>query len=389
MATGTSKISPISRAHLRPVKRSAVLQMARQLRLFSRAQVVEYTGLSATTVTHLVRELLDEGYLTEAGAGESHGGRPQSMLRFEAEAELVIVIDLHPGRIEAVLADWDSHPVTKPITRPIQDLVEDLVRTVKELSVGRESRVKAVAVAVPGVASGSGGQVRLAPMIGLVDGQPLGDLLRERVDLPVVVDNDVNLMVVGEHVAGAAQDLDDILLVHVGEGGIGAAIMIDGKVRQGASGVAGEIGFLPLGSHASPIDGIGQFEREWSAQGITQKAVALQIPIGEGSIVRQLETRASTDSATGDLMTQVLTAWSQAITAVICALDPGRVLLSGEAANIGKSSLKFMVDEVARCVPGATDIRIAAIGSGALLQGAVRRAFDAHDSYMYSSILTQ
>ena len=372
--------SPISRSLSRSVKHNAVLSYARSARVFSRAQLAEHTGLSASTITHLIRELLDQGYLAEVGAGESRGGRPQSMLEFQPAAELVIVIDLHPGRLEASLLDWNGDAVAEAIIRPIVDLVDDMVAVVAEFSANHGEAVKAVAVAVPGVASGARGEVRLAPSIGLVDDQPLGELLQSRIELPVVVDNDVNLIVVGEHVAGAAQDVDDILLVHVGDGGIGAALMIDGRVRQGASGVAGEIGFLPLGQPEPPANGIGAFESRWSASAISEAAAQLIPALNGGSIIRQLEERAAEDAAARELLDSVIAAWSKAVVAVVCVLDPGRVLLSGEAAQLSERSLEWISADVARYAPGSTDIRVAAIGPRALLHGAVRRAFDAHDN---------
>lgn len=368
--------SPVSRARSRSVKRTAVLNAARSERRVSRAGLVELTGLSAASITHLVRELIDEGYLAEAGAAESRGGRPQSILEFRPDAELVVVVDLRRGRVETVLADWDGTPVAEPVIRPLEHLVDDVVAAVAELTAGHGTRVKAVSVAIPGVAAGSAGQVRLAPAIGLLDGQPLGDHLRDRIGLPVVVDNDVNLMVVGEHVAGAAQDVDDVLLMYVGDDGIGSSLMIEGRVRQGASGVAGEIGFLPLGAPVPPVDGVGGFERAWSAEGVARQA---GLPAGT-ALVPELERRAGSDPRVAELLDGVARHWAHAVVAAVCVVDPGRVLLGGAASELGPATLAAVTDEIARLAPGPVDVRIAALGSRALLHGAVRRAFDAHDS---------
>lgn len=373
------KDSPISRERSRSVKRHAVLAEARRHRVVSRAQLAGFTGLSPTTVTHLVRELIGEGYFRELGSGESRGGRPMSMLEFNPQADLVVIVDLHPGRIEATLVDWDGSAAADAVHLPLGNLVADIDAAAKKFTSEHDGRVRAISVAIPGVASGASGQVSLAPAIGLIEGQPLGKLLREATGLPVVVDNDVNLIMVGEHAAGAAKDVDDIVLVHVGDGGIGAALMIDGRLRRGAAGVAGEIGFLPLGAAQPPRDGIGAFEAQWSVRGISAMATP---PLGAEpgrTVIAELEARAGADPDARELLETVLVAWAWAVISAVCVLDPSRVLLSGEAADISEPSLRRLRQEVARYAPGPTVIERASLGKAALMHGAARLAFEAYE----------
>lgn len=385
METETARQSPISKAHSRHVKLSLVLGEARRHRVVSRAQLAELTGLSPSTVTHIVRELLADGYFTEIGAGRSRGGRPMSMLEFNPAADLVAVVDVRADRVVGSLADWDGtvqHTRTGDVTGGLVDAVVGLI---EELDRERPGRLRAVCVAIPGVASGSGGQVSLAPDIADVDGQPLGEMMQQRTGYPVVVDNDVNLIAVGEHAAGAAVGSDDVLLVHVGETGVGAAVLLGGTLWHGRSGVAGEIGFLPLETGDLPEGGVGPFERRWSGRAIAGRAAALGLHSTADRLIADIEAVAETDNGFAELLEAILTAWCRAIVAVVCVLDPGRVLLSGLAADLSDAALDRLRRAVTARAPGATQISRTGLGPAALHHGAVRRAFDAHDSLTSSN----
>lgn len=367
--------SPISRTRFREIKRQVAIGFAREHGRFSRAQLAEATGLSAATVTRLIRDLLAEGYVVETGAGPSSGGRPQTMLEFQAGNELVAVVDLHDGEIDAALRDWHGDVHGEGVRQPLGDLRRDLPRVIGTLREQVGSRLKATAIAIPGVAMGREGEIRLAPSIARGEGPALGAALLETLEMPVVVDNDVNLMVVGEHVAGAAVDTDDVFLAHIGATGIGAALMIDGVVRRGARGSAGEIGFLPLGSAVAPSSEVGAFESEWALDALHRRADTILGP-GSGPVLERLRTAQA--PAAQELLLDALHAWGRAIAAAVCLLDPARVLLSGP--QLTERDLEVLIEETARFVPGEVDVRPAAIGPRALHLGAARRAFDAHDA---------
>jgi len=356
------------------------MQYARQARVFSRMQISEETGLSPSTVTHVVRRLIDEGHLAEAGTVKASGGRPQALLEFRPESEVVAVVDVRRGRIDTVLADWYGTSVARADAELTADALVDIETCVSSLARSAAVEIRAVCVAIPGVAS-EGGQVRLAPSVGIADGQPLGDQLRSRLRVPVVVDNDVNLMVVGEHVAGAAKDAADIALIHVGESGIGCGLMVDGKVRHGASGVAGEIGFLPLGTPRPPREGVGSFEAQWSGDGIARAAAGLGVNASTAvEALSALQSAGSDDPAVTALLAQVVEAWAAAAVSTICVLDPELVLFSGIATRLSERLRDDLFATVAAYIPGTNAMRMARLGEDALLEGAVRRAFDAYDA---------
>lgn len=367
--------SPVSRERSREIKRLSVISAAREARLLSRGDLVELTGLPPGTLTALVRELIAEGYLIERGPGVNTTGRPRAMLEFNPRAELVAAVSLEPHRISCEIADSNGAVMAHRSARLGGDVVETVCQFVLELVGSNRPSLRGVAIAVPGVSSD--GAVRLAPSVGLVEARPIGQSVERELGVPVLVDNDVNLMAAGEQVAGAGKDVGDLLLVHVADG-IGAGLILDGKVRRGASGAAGEVGFLPL----APTDdrsyaGIGPFEARWSANAIAERVVSLHPGRRPESPVSELIQLATTSAAARAYLDEVLDAWARLIISCACVVDPGRVLLSGAAAHLDDAALAQLQGLVSAKAPAATEVRRAILGDQAVLHGAISHALSA------------
>ncbi|WP_329101023.1 ROK family protein [Micromonospora sp. NBC_01699] len=370
----TPPVSPISRERSKEIKRSSVISTARQVRVLSRAELTELTGLSPATLTPLVRELIAEGYLIERGPGTSRAGRPRAMLEFNPRAELVAAVALEPARISCEIADSDGEVIAHRVVRFSGDIVDTVCRSVPELAGDGLPALRGIAIAAPGVSSG--GAVRLAPSVGLVEGRPVGESVQQRLGVPVVVDNDVNLMAAGEHAVGAGADVADLLLLHVADG-IGAGLVLDGHVRRGAGGAAGEVGFLPLDPAPQGHDGVGPFEERWSANAIAERVVALRPGRRPVRPVQTLVELSRTDDAAARYLDEVLRAWARLIVACVCVVDPGRVLLSGAAAQLDDPALERIQALVAEAAPATTEVRRALLGDRAVLHGAISYALSA------------
>ncbi|MFJ5664133.1 ROK family transcriptional regulator [Micromonospora chalcea] len=367
--------SPVSRERSREIKRLSVILAARQARRLSRVDLAEMTGLSAATVTALVRELVAEGYLIERGPGAPTTGRPREMLEFNPRAELVAALSLEPPRISCEIADSEGAVIAHRVARLGANVVETVCEFVLDLVGDNLPSLRGVAIAVPGVSSN--GAVRLAPSVGLVEAWPIGESVQRRLGVPVVVDNDVNLMAAGECVAGAGADVANLLLIHVADG-IGAGLVLDGKVRRGASGAAGEVGFLPLGGATERrYSGVGDFEARWSVNAIAERVVALNPGRRPDSPVRELSRLAATSAPARDYLDEVLGAWAGLILSCACVVDPGLVLLSGAAAELDDAALDQLQTLVSARTPAPTEVRRATLGDQAVLHGAISYALSA------------
>lgn len=351
-----------------------MISAARQVRVLSRAELTELTGLSPATLTPLVRELIGEGYLVERGTAASRAGRPRALLEFNPRAELVAAVSLEPARIICEIADSDGAVIAHRTARLGGDIVDTICQFVPELVGDAMPSLRGVAIAIPGVSSG--GAVRLAPSVGLVGWQPIGEHVGRRLGVPVVVDNDVNLIAAGEHSAGAGVDVADLLLLHVTDG-IGAGLILDGRTRRGATGAAGEVGFLPLDPAARGHDGVGPFEERWSESAIAERVVALAPGRRPAEPVRTLVALAATDPSAAAYLDGVLDAWARLIVSCVCVVDPGRVLLSGAAAQLDDAAIDRLQRLVDGWAPAATEVRRAVLGDRAVLHGAVSYALSA------------
>ncbi len=343
--------------------------------MLSRVDLAERTGLPPATLTALVRNLIAEGYLIERGPGASTNGRPRTMLEFNPRAELVAAVSLEAPRISCEIADSNGVVIAHRTARMGGDVVETVCQFVLELVAGSRPSLCGVAIAVPGVSAD--GAVRLAPSVGLVEALPIGQSVQRNLGVPVVVDNDVNLMAAGEQVAGAGKDVDDLLLLHVADG-IGAGLILDGKVRRGKSGAAGEVGFMPLFAAADrSYGGVGPFEALWSANAIAERLVSLNPGRRPESPVRELVELAARSAAARSYLDEVLDAWARLIISCACVVDPGRVLLSGAAAELDDAALAQLQGLVTAKVPAPTEVRRAVLGGQAVLHGAISYALSA------------
>ncbi|WP_203453761.1 ROK family protein [Jiangella aurantiaca] len=366
------------RERSREIKRSAVISAARQARLLSRSQLTELTGLSPATLTPLVRELIAEGYLIERGAESSRAGRPREKLEFNPRAELVAAVALQPHQARCEIADSDGSVIAHDDVPLGPDIVATICDVVPRLAGAGRPELRGVAVAVPGVTAD--GEVRLAPSVGVVETRSIGEGIRERLGVSVVVDNDVNLMVAGEHAAGAGSDVRDLMLLYVTDG-VGAGLMLDGRVRRGASSAAGEVGFMTLDRDAHTRDGVGAFEARWSESAIARHLDDAGIDRDGAGPVTALVTAAAGEgpAAAGAraYLDEVLVAWSRLVISCACVVDPGRVLLSGAAAELDDAALARLQELVDADVPAPVEIRRGALGERAVLHGAISSALTA------------
>lgn len=355
------------------MRRAVVVDKVRELGLCSRTQIVNETGLSPSTITHVVRELMAEGVLQEVGSGESRGGRRTTLLRFQEMAELVGFVEVKDQGMTVSIAGWNGD-VVQQMSIPTQ--VESIATAIHDVRDSLPGTLRAVCLAVPGIASETNGEVGLAPALREIGSDSLSRL-GQLIDVPVVVDNDVNLILLGEHAAGVGAEHQDIALLHVASEGIGAALMLDGAVRTGAHGSAGEVGFLPLTAGGFHKDDMGAFEASWSGDGLRRRLADLGIETRDDvPHLRTLVRHASRNPAAAELLTEAIDAWVRAAVSIVCVVDPAVVILSGEIAAADDELIEQARLQFRRYWPKDIPL-IRSRTPSAMLLGGVRRGFAA------------
>lgn len=237
----------------------AILRLVREGRASTRAEIGELTGLARSTVTQRVEQLLAERLLVPAGEAASTGGRPSRVLAFNRGAGLVLAADLGATHSRVALCDLGGELLAEAAAdRAIADGPEPVLRWVEatfdDLLAGAGRRVgglSGVGIGVPGPVEFATGRPVAPPIMPGWDGYPIATRLGARFGVPVLVDNDVNIMALGEHWAGWGE-VEHLLFVKVGTG-IGCGIVAGGRIHRGAQGAAGDLGHIRITGDESVI----------------------------------------------------------------------------------------------------------------------------------------
>jgi glucokinase-like ROK family protein len=229
----------------------AVLDGVRLGRARSRADLVLETGLSRGVVAQRVGELLDRGLITEGDVGPSTGGRPPRQLAFRGDAGHVLVADLGATSIDVAVTTLDGR-ILAHIDEPadVASGPEVILGRVDELFAELQAPRRrlpgplwGVGIGVPGPVEFRTGRPIFPSIMPGWDGYPVRGRFAAAYRAPVWVDNDVNVLALGEWRSGVAAGHDNVIVVKIGTG-IGAGIISDGRLHRGAQGSAGDVGHI-------------------------------------------------------------------------------------------------------------------------------------------------
>jgi glucokinase len=369
-------------AHLRALNLERVLAVAMDRRgPFTRAQLIDATGLSAPTVGSLTSQLIRTGLVADLGTGPSRGGRRPSLMAFNPRYGFAAGIDIGPTRTRLAVADLRGEMLAHSIvpttaeggtpTATLTRLASDLQALLKEADV-EPQHLLAIAAGAPGPVDIDRGVVTVAPNLkGWVD-VPMRDILQGALGAPVLVENDVNLALLGEHWRGAARGHDTCAFIFVGTG-IGAAFLIDGGVHRGHHFMAGEIAVMCMGP---------QFvEQDFGARGCLEvlaglEALAARWPRAAGrdpaSWMSELfEAAEHGDADARKAIDETARLIGIAAANVGTVVDPSIVVLGGALFVQAEPLVVAVRDVVQRLSRAPVQIVVSALGKEAPLAGCV------------------
>jgi N-acetylglucosamine repressor len=232
-----------------PNNSAAVLNVIQRRRGISRAELAVITGLTQAAISKIVADLIAMRLVVEEGPSASAGGRPPVRLKINAEAAYVVGIDLARSGIHGVLADLNGlvHHRLSVESRLAQaaDVTLERLTTLAEglldLAHDRGCRVIGIGIGAPGPLNARDGVIIAPPNFPLWRNVPIRQIIEERFALPVWLDNDANAQALAEGRFGAGRDFGSFIYVAVGMG-VGAGIIINGRLHRGAHNVEGELG---------------------------------------------------------------------------------------------------------------------------------------------------
>ncbi|WP_267245338.1 ROK family transcriptional regulator [Streptomyces sp. PR69] len=360
-------------------------------------QLKSLTGLSRPTVADLVERLQGSGLITVVGeSGAQRRGPNARLYGIVADRAHLAALDVRTGGVSVIVADLLGRTLAEAAL-PIDDSgdsggagtdMEDGTDAAVEQAVAllertaREAgarRLHSVGIGAPGLIDPAGGQLRDSAKLPAWH-RRLVAALQERLPARVLVENETNLAAVAEQRMGAARDRDTFALLWLGQG-VGAALVLDGKLRRGASGGAGEIGFLPVPGPSglpSAADCGGGFHSLVGAAAVCALAEEYGADASGGA---ERAVAAGRDDFLDALADRI----ALGAAAVAAVLDPGCVVLGGEIGHAGGEPLARRVEaRLAELSPLHTEVRPASLGGRAILSGALLAARDAAQDDLFT-----
>ncbi len=364
-----------------------VFQLLRDGRPRTKADLVAQTGQARSTISQRIDQLLASGLITAAGEAVSTGGRPPSMFSFKPDARIVLAVDL--GATHARLAITDlSSTVLAEVAAPlsIADGPDLVLRWVEEngkkliATAGRAmTELVGVGVGLPGPVEHSTGRPTNPPIMPGWDDVDVPGILASSFHVPVLVDNDVNIMALGEHRA-AWSAVSDLLFVKVATG-IGSGIIADGALRRGAQGAAGDIGHVAVpggGDVPCRCGNVGCLEAIASGQAIAAALAGSGLTAANSADVVAL-VRAG-DMRASHAVRQAGRDLGAVLAACVSMLNPSVIVIGGIVAEAGEHLIAGIREVVyQRSLPLATQhLRIVTsqAGTHSGVRGAAAMAID-------------
>jgi predicted NBD/HSP70 family sugar kinase len=430
---------------LRELNDRAALELLLTEGPMTRAQLGERTGLSKVTASQLLGRLEERG-LVEV-AGELAGGRGPNAALYAVVPSSAYVAGLHVEQdvVSAGVADVTGRVVSEISVDPNGsadpvELVRGAVGTACGAAGISPESLRAFVIGTPGVLDPRTGDLRLVVNLPAWH-EGVHEALSADLGRPVTIENDVNLAAMAERAIGAAQDIEDFVLVWIGVG-LGLATVLGGRLHRGVGGAAGEIGYLPVPGAKLPTDldhpATGAFQSLVGAQAVVPLAAAYGfVASTAGGAVRAAVEAAGSDAADGnaassdevaqasspddrepvgiappglrirsmssdappfgfvpagsgrgaEFLDELASRVATGVAAVSVVLDPGLVVLGGEVGLAGGEALASRVAiEVGRICPARPRVVPTGVSGGPVLRGAILAAVDRARAELLASV---
>ncbi|CAN5556465.1 ROK family transcriptional regulator [soil metagenome] len=343
----------------------------------SRTELMARTGLGRAVVAQRVADLLDRGLVLEAGQGLSSGGRPPRQLAFHASAGHVLVADLGATSIDVAVTSLDGTILAhrdepadiaagpEACLSRVDELWAELLRSTRGLPGG----LWGIGVGVPGPVEFRTGRPISPPIMPGWDGYPVRERFSARYDAPVWVDNDVNLLAMGEWRRGVAVGHDNVVVVKIGTG-IGAGIISDGRLHRGAQGSAGDVGHIQISDDPAVVCRCGNlgclealaggaaFARDGEAVAQAGRSERLRVALDQHGSVSAVDIARAASFGDPVAVAMLLDAGRRVgrmLASVVNFFNPSLIVIGGGVAQSGDQLLAAVREAVyRRSLPLAT-----------------------------------
>jgi predicted NBD/HSP70 family sugar kinase len=383
---------------LRAINDRAALEVLLERGPLTRPQIGAFTGLSKPTASQLLARLRKAGLVVADGVREGGPGRTAELYRVNPAAGHVAALDVRRARIKAAIADLTG-AVTGTFVLPTpRSAGGDAVTRARAAVEGAADaaglppgRLNRVVIGVPGALDPRTERLGYAMHL---PGWHIPDLLprlRDGLGRPVAVENDVNLVAMAELAHGQAAPSRDFVLLWV-SAGIGLAIVLGGTLVRGATGGAGEVGYMPVA--AAPIIREPGRANTGGLQAVAGAPAVLRLLRAHGFrgthaeqiVERAREALASGDERAAAALTELATRLATGLAAIVSILDPELIVLAGDIPLAGGEPLRALVErELHSMTIPHPPLRLSSVGGNPVLAGALHLALEETREEVFSS----
>lgn len=325
--------------------RNLILKLIYERGSISRQEISRIIGLTPATVTNITGELLDEGFITELPSFEEQrgSGRKAIPLAVNPSSGYVIGVDIGPRVVRIGTSDLLGHLSNIETFQYDNRLGENLLEIIIErLKLLKEDRnILGIGIGIPGLVDSISGELRFSPNLGWKN-LKVAEPIRDALGLPVVVENNVKAMALGEKWFGKGKKSNNFVLVYVSLG-IGAGIIIDGRIYRGANNGAGELGHTVV-SEDGEVCNCGKrgcLETFASARAIVKGFKG--VPEDEDADIDEIRVALDRGDAKAlEIVEKAGYYLGVGISNLVNMFDPELIILSGRVVRLGKALLEPM-----------------------------------------------
>ncbi len=387
--TDTFLPKTITQSEMRTINRSAVLEYFRLAHTVSRTEIAERLKLSRPTVKRIIDQLLEENLVISTGKKETGKGRSRELLSLNIKENAVIGIDIGGSHISGALVnlggeilferhlpqEWDAPDSN--FTR-----ISDFIQTLLDRSHQHKIHLLGIGIGVPGIVSSQTGEVKRAPSLGWVDFPFLEELRLLFPNIPILIENDVALAALGEYWFGAGIGINNLIMIAIGTG-IGAGIILDGKLYRGHTDSSGEIGYiLPDIQYLNKqYPGFGALENVASGKGIADRAKKVlqtsqnKLDLSKVNALFVFDAAQNGEEWATLLIEETVDYLSLMIANISVSFDPELIILGGGVAESLKMLIPPILDRLKGTIPNQPQLEISTLKNNAPILGAVVQVF--------------
>lgn len=375
----------ITSAEMRGINRSAILELIRQESPIARSTIAGRLGISLPTVMRIVDKLVEDGFVRPQGKTEWSGGRRRPLLEFNADGYVVLGVDMGgTKKIYGALSEIGGNIIDEvEVERhgvsgeKCYDLLTKLIDTLLASPGLRGRKVRGIGVGAPGITHHREGIVKWAYALNWKD-LPLKARLSKRYQLPITVDNDVNLAALGEHWFGAGQHTQNMVLIVV-SAGIGAGIIINGTLYRGSNEASGEIGhmipggeflgksYLDFGALESVASGTGMIRRARAALRSRRNTRDLDDLLAEDVF----ESAQQGQKWASSIVNEVVDYLAIAVANLSVSFDPELIVLGGGVTSFADMLVEPILSRIKGAIPTPPKLVASSLGLRATVMGAI------------------